>query len=123
MSRAGLSYRSASGAPIPNLGQMTAKRMMSNGLMGAVKFQGADVRKPLLAVSGLNDKGNPCWFDHDSTGGSFIIPGDAPELKEIRKLTSQIKARIKMDRKGCIFQLRNWTVPKTAGFARQVPKP
>ena len=111
------------GQKIPNLGQMVARRMMGNGIVGNVKFQGAKVRKPLLAVSSLNDRGNPCWFDHDSTGGSFIIPGDAPELKEIRKLITQIKARIKMDRKGGIFQLRNWTVNKTAGFARQVPKP
>ena len=50
------------------LGELTARRAMENGMMSSVKFQGAEVRKPLLAVSGLNDKGNPVWFDHDTTG-------------------------------------------------------
>ena len=96
---------------IPNLGQLEAKRMLPNGCVGSVKFQGANVRKPLLAVSSLNDKGNPVWFDHDQTGGSFIIPGSAPELLQIRALIKQVEARVRMDRKGGIFQLRNWTMP------------
>ena len=33
-------------------------------------FQGAKVRKPLLAVSGVNDKGNMVVFDGS---GSFIL--------------------------------------------------
>ena len=96
--------------------------MLGNGLMSCVKFQGAKVRKPLLAVSGLNDKGNPCWFDHDSTGGSYIIPGDAPELSEIRRLIASIKQRVRMDRKGGIFQLRNWQIgEKDADSSRGFP--
>ena len=95
--------------------------MMGNGIVGGVKFQGAKVRKPLLAVSSLNDRGNPCWFDHDSTGGSYIIPKDSPELVEIRRLIGKIKMRVRMERKGGIFQLRNWIVnkAKSSGFHRQ----
>ena len=100
---------------------MVANRILGNGVASATKFQGADVRKPLLAVSGLNDKGNPVWFDHDTTGGSFIIPKGAPELLEIRKLIKQVKARVRLDRKGGIFQLRNWTPDaKAEGFPRPV---
>ena len=109
------------GNRIPNLGQVTAKRVLANGLVSNTKFQGADVRKPLLAVSGLNDKGNPVWFDHDQTGGSFIIPKNSPELADIRKLIQKIKARVRLDRKGGVFQLRNWTVGSSSkGFHRRV---
>ena len=111
----------AGGKSIPNLGQFTAKRTLANGLISSTKFQGAEVRKPLLAVSGLNDRGNPVWFDHNDTGGSFIIPGSAPELKEIRRLIKQIKSRVGLDRKGGIFQLRTWSSKQGAkGFTRQV---
>ena len=81
------------------MGQITPTRMMANGLVSKTKFQAADIRKPLLAVSGLNDKGNPVWFDHDQTGGSFIIPKSAPELKEIRKLIMNIQTRVRLERK------------------------
>ena len=109
------------GNRIPNLGQMVPKRMLSNGLVAATKFQAADVRKPLLAVSGLNDKGNPVWFDHDQTGGSFIIPANAPELPKIRELLQKVRDRVRLDRKGGVFQLRNWTLGNpNKGFQRQV---
>merc|ERR1712079_796421 len=82
------------GTKIPNLGQFVAKRTLANGLLSDTKFQAARIRKPLLAVSGLNDKGNPVWFDHDQTGGSCIIPRDAPELVEIRRLIQKIASRV-----------------------------
>ena len=110
------------GSSLPNMGQLTCKRMLANGMVSSTKFQAAEIRKPLLAVSGLNDKGNPVWFDHDQTGGSFIIPGGSPELPQIRKLISEVKARIRMERKGGIFQLRNWNLASQSGFTRQVSK-
>ena len=87
------------GNKIPNLGQFTTQRMIANGLISNTKFQAAKVRKPLLAVSGLNDRGNPVWFDHDQTGGSFIIPKNSPELQKIRELIQQVKARVRLERK------------------------
>ena len=109
---------------LKNLGQFVANRMLGNGLIANTKFQAAQVRKPLLAVSGLNDKGNPVWFDHDQTGGSFIIPSNAPELTQIRKLIRQIKTRVRLDRKGGTYQLRNWAVSSDSqGFGRQAKKP
>ena len=94
--------------------------MLSNGVLSSTKFQAAEIRKPLLAVSGLNDKGNPVWFDHDCTGGSFIIPKSAPELLQIRKLITDIKNRVRLEREGGTYQLRNWTVnKKSSGFPRQ----
>ena len=95
--------------------------MLANGLISNTKFQAAKVRKPLLAVSGLNDRGNPVWFDHDQTGGSFIIPKNSPELKKIRELIQQVKARVRLERKNGTFQLRNWAVASTSkGFRRPV---
>ena len=100
---------------------MTAKRLMPNGVVSATKFQAADIRKPLLAVSGMNDRGNPVWFDHDQTGGSCIIPKGSPELAQIRKLISHIQTRVKLERKGGVFQLRNWKMnDRAAGFTRQL---
>ena len=54
--------------------------------MGKFTFQETDTRKPLLAVSDVNKKGNPCWFDSHQ---SFIMPKSAPELVEIRRLVQQ----------------------------------
>ena len=45
--------------------------------MSDTKFQAAKIRKPLLAVSGLNDKGNPVWFDHDNDGFAKFTDTDA----------------------------------------------
>ena len=71
--------------------------MMESGLVSSTRFQAAEIRKPLLAVSGLDDKGNPVWFDHDQTGGSFIIPKSAPELKDIRRLIAKIQTRVRLE--------------------------
>ena len=120
-SLSGQNYVGPGAGKIPNEGQMVADRMFANGLVGKTKFQAAKIRKPLLAVSSLNDKGNPVWFDSDCTGGSFILLGNAPELNQIRQLIQQVRSRVKMERKGGIFQLRNWAVQSSPkGFTRPV---
>ena len=105
---------------LPNLGQMRARRMLSSGMKGAIKFQAANFRKPLMAVSGSVDQGNPVWFDQETRGGACIIPGDAPELEEIRRLIAQVNRRIKLERQGGIWILRNWFLDERSapGFAR-----
>ena len=47
---------------------------LEGGQEGRFTFQAAPVRKPLLAVSSVNDKGNLVLFDGDE---SYIIPGKA----------------------------------------------
>ena len=60
---------------IDNLGELTVKvrteRHGGSDISSRVTFRGAKVRKPLLAVSGLIDKGNIVVFDGS---GSFILP-------------------------------------------------
>ena len=94
--------------------------MLENGVLANPTFQGAKVRKPLLAVSSVADKGNPTWFDSEANGGAVIIPGNAPELREIRRLISRVSNRIRLNRRGGTYQLRNWTLDKKAsqGFRR-----
>ena len=86
-SRAGQEYAGVGpGQDIKNLGQMKARRVLPNGFECDVSFQGANVRKPLLAVSSVADKGNPFGFDMESEGGGCVIPVGSPELPEIRRL-------------------------------------
>ena len=62
---------------MPNLGQLKPEMLLENGNDGRFTFQAAEVRKPLLAVSSVNDKGNLVLFDNE---GSFIIPGTSTAL-------------------------------------------
>ena len=43
-------------------------------ISSGVAFQGAEVRKPMLAVSGVTDKGNIVIFDGS---GSLKLPGQS----------------------------------------------
>ena len=63
-------------------------------------FQDAKVRKPLAAVSAINDKGNLVIFDNE---GSFIIPDGSPEVQELRALVKTIKDKIQMERRNNVF--------------------
>ena len=86
--------------------------MVESGLKTKVTFQAADVRKPLLAVSSLVDKGNVGFFD----GDSYILPYTAPELELIRDLVAQIKNKIPLYRERGVYKMRNWA---PATFPRQ----
>ena len=54
-------YVGPGGEKIDNLGELTVK--VGSDISSRVTFQGAKVRKPLLAVSGVIDKGNMVVFD------------------------------------------------------------
>ena len=58
MSRAGACYRTASGAPVPNLGELDVQFLTNEGYVGAIPFQLADIERPLIAVSALAKAGN-----------------------------------------------------------------
>ena len=62
----------------------------------------------LVAVSDTADKGNPCFFDGEEHGGGCVIPGHAPELAMIRQLVNQIQDRIRLERQGGVYLMRNW---------------
>ena len=47
---------------IPNLGEMACDMIVESGDTGKITFQAAKVRKPLVSVWGINQKGNPVCF-------------------------------------------------------------
>ena len=71
----GQRYVGLGGVQMDNLGDLTVKvrteRHGEGDISSRVTFQVAMVRKPLLAVSGVIDKGNIVVFDES---GSFILP-------------------------------------------------
>ena len=108
-SRRGQQFVGPSGHTMKNQGEMSPLMVLESGQTGAVKFQAADVRKPLLAVSSCNKKGNPVWFDSDE---SFIITGSSPEVKQIRALIQQIKNKVRLHQKNGTYIMKSWAPPK-----------
>ena len=76
-------------------------------------FQAAQVRKPLLAVSSVNDKGHLVLFD---LAGSYLVPANAPEVVQIRALVERAKGKINLHRKNGVFHMKAWR--KAAPFHR-----
>ena len=96
---------------------MDALAGLETGAKARVCFQVADVRKPLLAVSSLVDKGNLTIFDEES----FVIPSNAPEVELIRQLVQQVRGKIPLHREKGVYKM-NWEVPNSevamSGFTR-----
>ena len=59
-------------------------------------FPGAKVRKPLLAVSRVIDKGNIVVFDGS---GSFRLPGQCAGVASVRKVITGVQGRIPLHAK------------------------
>ena len=94
---------------------MDVMSVLESGSRAKVCFQVAKVRKPLLAMSSLVDKGNVTIFDKDS----YVIPSNAPELELIRELVAQAKSKIPLYRERGVYKMRNWAMPKSEpGFPR-----
>ena len=92
--------------------------MGSDGKTGkgrVIIFQYAKVRKPLLAVSGVNDEGNGVWFDGES---SCILPTGSAELAQIRRIIKGMVSKIPLRRKNGVFTMRSWR--RKSDFARHV---
>ena len=68
-----------------------------------VTSQGAEVRKPLLAVSGVIDRGNIVVFDGS---GSFILPGQCNGVASVRKAVTGVQGRIPLQAKHGVFVLQ-----------------
>ena len=111
-SRLGQVYRGPGKDVIPNEGEFDALSAVESGARAKVTFQAAEVRKPLVAVSSLVDKGNITIFDQKS----FIIPGTCPEAGLIRELVARVKSKIPMYREKGVYKMRNWSLP--SGFTR-----
>ena len=91
--------------------------MTENGAIAKMKFQGANVRKPLLAVSAVADKGNLTVFDEQ---GSFIIPKNSKLISRIRQMVEETDHKIPLHRKNGVYNMRAWMMPETGpSFPRQ----
>ena len=82
----GQRYGGPGGEKTDNLEELTVRvrteRDGGGDISSPVTFQGAKVRKPLLAVSGVIDKGNFVVFDGS---GSFILPISCAGVASVRK--------------------------------------
>ena len=76
-SRAGVCYASATGAPIPNLGQQQLPMAMAEGSLRMMTFQAAPVAKPLASVSKICMAGHVVVFDE---GASYILNKTTGEI-------------------------------------------
>ena len=97
--RQGVSYTTADGGEIPNLGEKAVAYKTFEGHSVRSVFQVADVRRPLLSVPRLTASGHDVKF-HDQ-GGVITHPDR--------------KGAIGFKRRGGLFILDMWVAP----FARQ----
>ncbi len=81
-SRAGLCYASATGAPIPNLGEQKLPMATMEGSLRMMTFQAAPLAKPLGSVSRICQAGHVVVFDED---GSFIMNKTTGEINWLRE--------------------------------------
>ena len=91
------------GEKIDNLGR--AEQHGAGDISSRVTFQGAKVRKPLLAVSGVIDKGNIVVVD---ASGSFILPISCAGVASVRKAITGVEGRVPLHAKNGVFVLRTW---------------
>ena len=114
-SLAGQEFVGPNGSRIPNEGQFTAPMRLEDGRMTNSTYQAAQIRKPLMAVSSVNDKGNLVVFDD---AGSFILPRSNKELiQKIRALIQQVPDKVKLHRKNGVFHMKAWKLKPD--FTRQ----
>ena len=76
-SRAGVCYASATGEPIPNLGEQKLPLAIVEGSLRAMTFQVAPVAKPLGPVQRICAAGHTVVFDSE---GSYILNKQTGEL-------------------------------------------
>ena len=81
-SRSGACYASATGEPIPNLGEQKLPMATEEGSMRAMTFQAAPVAKPLGSVKRICQAGHYVIFDEE---GSYIMNKVTGELNWLRE--------------------------------------
>jgi hypothetical protein len=108
MSRAGKKYRGPDGTNIPNEGELAVHFVSDEGHKCGLKWQIANVERPLIAVSHLSSAGNDVTFS--KTGGKII-----------NSVTGKI---IVFQRKGGVYVLRVWVPgPKSPSVGKPAGAP
>ena len=82
MSEAGVCYVSATGEPIPNLGEQRLPLATIKGSLRAMTFQAAPVAKPLGSVKKMCQAGHMVVFDDE---GSYIYNKNTQEINWLRE--------------------------------------
>ena len=80
-SKKGEHFFSATGEPIPNLGDITMPMVMREGTTRGMLMRGAPVSKPLASVKRLCQAGHTVVFDEQ---GSFIVNRSTGEINWLR---------------------------------------
>ena len=113
------------GVKIDNLGELTVKvsteRHGGGDISSRMTFQGALVRKTLLAASGVLDKITFVVFDES---GSFMLPNSRAGVAAVRKAITEVQGRIPLHAKNGVFLLRTWEPearPSTDFSRRRAP--
>ena len=104
-SQAGQIYLGPGKERIPNEGEIKPEVLLEDNAAGSMTFQAAQVRKPLMAVSSVNDKGHLVLFD---LLGSFLVPASAPEVPQIRALIQQVQGKLRLHRENGVFHMKTW---------------
>ena len=118
----GQRYVGPGGEKIDNLGELTVKvrteRHGGGDISSRKTFQGAKVRKPLLALSGVIDKGYIVVFDGS---GSFTLPNSCARVASVRKAITGVQGRMPRHAKNGVFVLRTWEPEdkSSTGFSRR----
>ena len=104
-SRRGVQYIGAGGELIPNEGERQGTMLFENGIIANTRMQEGNVRRPLLAVSQVEDQGNVTIF---SSQGSIVAPMSDPAVQKILALMTQIKTGIKVHRVNNTYRIPVW---------------
>ena len=107
-SRRGVKYVGPGGERIANEGKQKVGFMLKGGQCSQITFNSAKVRKPLLAVSSVCDKGNITIF---TPSGSWIIPMDAKLLAEFLAFVAKFAGKIELIRENGVYHLPAWILP------------
>ena len=110
-SREGQEYTSASGDTIPNLGEQVLNIVTTNGREGRVKYQVANVSRPLNSVSEICDAGDP-YYGQEVTFGR----------KGGKVVNLKIGEETLFPRVRGIYEFQFWVKPpdcQSQGFPRQ----
>ena len=107
-SKAGQRFVGPGGDKIKNEGQFSPQALLESGAIGKFNYAVAKIRKPFCAVSDLNGKGNPCWFDGEL---SNILPSNCPQLPEIRRLIAEATDKIPMHLEQGTYKIHTWVPP------------
>ena len=110
-SKNGVTYASATGAPIPNLGEQVLPLLTEEGSLRSMTFQAAPVDRALGSVKRMCSSGHRVVFDDD---GSYIVHKATGEVNWLREERGN-------------YMLDTWVMPAPAyasllaetGFARQ----